>query len=1255
MAYRQRLAEQRGLGFSRTRGGMISYNPRGQREAERRAMAEAEVRSRRPQGLESAANVRTPQSNAPSDDGGARGVLGKVLNGVGGTTMKALSAIDVFRRMGVLGIETAAQLTPDAFQTDFSDGMNATDHARMLSNLTLNPLGLLADVVDEDRIDHDRSNLNKIGDSNYGYGSIAQSTGNKWGDRAVGFAGDVALDPLTYVSFGAGRFTGGSGRVAAATKLLEAGQDGSRVGRLGVLGATAAERAIIYGDDAAGALHGLRFAGARIPGTGKIAEVTGSALARTRARVGDVMPTILRELRYERGFEPAMRAIRAGGAGANDAIAQLAGHAASKADAGVYVGGFKNVSSRLARDTRREGDPTAIFHALDSGVDAGELGTRYRALFDKAYDDASAAGLDVAKRQNFVPHMWRPEALKKLKGDEWARFRQGTGIDLTKARGSVVSRQIQPDVPFILPDGSTVTFLADTASGAVSAKQVNEKLGPLLGVDKVIEDDITKVIEPYIESMGQQVGAASRVKRVGALRGVDESEALEQVVDRTATAARRDAALTDIGSKLKPVERQLTNATGDLERQGVRTRDQMVRQLEAIAASGVTEQKSQLGRAERALRGVRDVSADESNVRDQLRQVVSAFNEQVGKIDEGGMLATEQARSEIVRQRQLGDVARSSKKGGAAEAARREAEIGDLNERVLTELDERRGALVKGRSKAERAAVDELDRLSHVRQTHLADFGDAKAQAAAAKTQVKDASASLARLRQVQLNPQRGKVEAFQQIEKDLKAAGEAIGTYEGSERTASLLARYSEGVAGLTDTAATRDGLKLLKRELKSGNLNEVMKTELRDGYARLGADLLGDDAPLVRAELARQLQNFENAVNDDDFFKVIDEYTRYFKTWATTSVGFHVRNGMGATFMNAADGVKVSNMIRGAELWSMYRKNPEKWLDNLPSYVTSEQANEALRAVYASGGGAGSFGDAEVRLGENILTNNAVTRASQRVGGRVEGVARMGMALDTILAGGTMEEAAARLTRVQFDYSATSKLDQRIKRVIPFWTFMSRNLPLQLQEMMLKPRAYQVYRSLQRNMGEDYENDMVPLAWQEAGAFKLTDGTYLQPDLAHLRVGSDLEKFTTRPEGLLESVNPVFRVPAELVAGKKFFGDVPFKENGLVEANNGLQPLGWASEQLRGTPDGAVDERLAYAVRQLVPLLGKAQRLSGDDEYYKDRQLQTILNELGIPLKQLTEGQTQREMSRRERSTDRRSSEQRARDQAYADFLNR
>ena len=436
--------------------------------------------------------------------------------------------------------------------------------------------------------------------------------------------------------------------------------------------------------------------------------------------------------------------------------------------------------------------------------------------------------------------------------------------------------------------------------------------------------------------------------------------------------------------------------------------------------------------------------------------------------------------------------------------------------------------------------------------------------------------------------------------------------------------------------------------RAAENGEFDQAVKYELRNGFKKVGEELLaGGEGVVVRDEMAEALQNVQKAIDHGGLWRAANAYTQFFKQYATLSPGFHLRNGMSASFMNFADGVSLKSQLRGIREWGKYLKDPDHYLDNVPLHER-KLMSESLDAVYGSGGGAGQYSADELVVHGSRAVDNPATRLSRRAGARVEGVVRMGMAIDTIAKGGSVQEAMARIGRIHFDYSELSNLDRKMKQLVPFWTFMSRNLPLQTQQMWLKPRLYQQYQSLVRNMGEDYEGDMVPQSWRSLDAFKLTDGTYLAPDFAHTRQLKDLEDIGRIPAVLagqpggsaLSDINPLYRVPLEMLARKNLFTGMPFDENSYEEATFSQSPELGLLQYLPFISQGAgpegdipvVDERLAYALRQFLPPLAQAQRLiPSEDEYYGDRNLQSLLSYLGIPLKQLTEGQTSRERERR------------------------
>jgi hypothetical protein len=321
----------------------------------------------------------------------------------------------------------------------------------------------------------------------------------------------------------------------------------------------------------------------------------------------------------------------------------------------------------------------------------------------------------------------------------------------------------------------------------------------------------------------------------------------------------------------------------------------------------------------------------------------------------------------------------------------------------------------------------------------------------------------------------------------------------------------------------------------------------------------------------------------------------------------------------------------------------------------MDKEKALRALDGVYGSGGGGGQYSATELggREAGKILSNK-LTRASKWVGSMTEGGVRMGMAIDSAARGDTFEDIVARITRTHFDYSDVSKMDVTLKRIIPFWTFLSRNVPLQMQQMFMKPKMYAWYDSFVRNMGEGEDGELLPKRWRENGAFQLTDGIFAQPDLAHIGLREDLEALTLGlsenkidPSRMASSSNPLLKVPFETaVAGKNTFTGREFRDDQFVGADSSpdlkaLMPLlkaidstGLTDLALKGGKKGDKDvlsEKTVHAFRGLIPFLGQIQRLSSSDPYYASRRNTQLASYFGLPVKFLDQGELDAEARRK------------------------
>jgi hypothetical protein len=419
--------------------------------------------------------------------------------------------------------------------------------------------------------------------------------------------------------------------------------------------------------------------------------------------------------------------------------------------------------------------------------------------------------------------------------------------------------------------------------------------------------------------------------------------------------------------------------------------------------------------------------------------------------------------------------------------------------------------------------------------------------------------------------------------------------------------------------------------KSARSNGVGSVVKQQIMDGWTDIAKTGVA-----VPKEINDAMTRVLRLDRPDEWSKFWDSWNRYtdvFKAYATLSPRFHIRNGMSATFMNFADGVAYSDMKKGVDYWREFRNDPKGWLNKIPENER-KLAEDAVSAVFGSGGG--RYSDFQGNLSK--LSNNRVVAKSRKVGTSVEGFVRMGMALDTIRAGGSVNEAVARITRVHFNYSQVSSLDDKVRKVIPFWTFMSRNIPLQVQQMWTKPRAYQIYNSFVRNFAGQPNGDVVPDYYGDQGAFRSPVGSgYIVPDLPFTKIRQDMQDIVS-PTKLLASSNPLIKGPAEFISGKNFFTGAP-NDSRMKELTGPMSALAPLFNMLGEGATGADGQNMATArsqqlLRALTPLLNTGERLSGTGSTDPATQMQNLLNFfVASPYKSIPQGAQEGDLYARER----------------------
>ena len=411
----------------------------------------------------------------------------------------------------------------------------------------------------------------------------------------------------------------------------------------------------------------------------------------------------------------------------------------------------------------------------------------------------------------------------------------------------------------------------------------------------------------------------------------------------------------------------------------------------------------------------------------------------------------------------------------------------------------------------------------------------------------------------------------------------------------------------------------------------------DILDGWTAL--ESTGIQVPKEMADILKpNIEQLRKAANSNAWFQAYKRYNQIFKIYATLTPGFVVRNAYSAAFMNKIAGVENSAIMDGTKAMIAYHKHgPKKWLDVLGITDVSERAiyEDAMRSVMATGRGiqsdfispalAGTWGER--------LVNNRATRLLGRANEFVEDSVRFPMALDSMRKGYGYDEAVYRITRYHFDYTDLSKVDEMMKNFIPFWVWTTKNLPLQLVEQMIHPQYYQAYNRIQESNPVSSELLIPPWLSESRPMRFLGANNVFSPDLPQLRLRSTAEGLVD-PLRLLGQANPAVKLPFELAFDKQSSTGQPF--TGKYEKAKGVdKAIAWVAENLgvdavgrRGVEgELEINPKVNYALGNLVPTFGTAQRLSGGaiggKPTYEERQLTSLATFLGIPIRNVGEGQ--------------------------------
>jgi hypothetical protein len=173
--------------------------------------------------------------------------------------------------------------------------------------------------------------------------------------------------------------------------------------------------------------------------------------------------------------------------------------------------------------------------------------------------------------------------------------------------------------------------------------------------------------------------------------------------------------------------------------------------------------------------------------------------------------------------------------------------------------------------------------------------------------------------------------------------------------------------------------------------------------------------------------------------------------------------------------------------------------------------------------------------------------------IGQALEDNGRMAHFITKIKKGMSPMDAADSVKKFLFDYEDLSETERFFfKRIIPFWTWTRKNIPLQVEMMIRNPAKYsKVEKTIRGIQGEESTKDM-PFYLKESSTVPLPikgrAGKKYGFSLEQWLPAFDINRFTTSPERgfreFMNMMNPLIKLPVTLGTGIDLYTGKPLEK---------------------------------------------------------------------------------------------------------------
>lgn len=255
--------------------------------------------------------------------------------------------------------------------------------------------------------------------------------------------------------------------------------------------------------------------------------------------------------------------------------------------------------------------------------------------------------------------------------------------------------------------------------------------------------------------------------------------------------------------------------------------------------------------------------------------------------------------------------------------------------------------------------------------------------------------------------------------------------------------------------------------------------------------------------------------------------------------------------------------HVVDGNELVRMFSQrgvlNEGFWSVDLARGITDVPGDDLLKFGRRVAAEPGKFLKKQVGIGggfeESLLgTRGAITKTGALYGKALENQRRLALGIFLLRKGNQFDDVVENTTKFMFDYQDITKFEEGLRTVFPFYTWTRKNVPLQLEQLILQPQKFSKIEKTGRAV-TSLSEDRPPTArevpeWMKRASpvpiRREKDGSFSYFLLENWHPAADIDNFLSAQEAAqftLNSLNPALQLGLEFATGEDVFTGRPLR----------------------------------------------------------------------------------------------------------------